>query len=201
MRATKRHRHASALRGAQTGSAAVELAIVAIIFFTLLFSIMEIARAMYICNTLQEVTRRAAQAASYTDFTDTGAMQRIHEDAVFRQSPGTLLFAEPVTDAHVRIDYLAITQNGATLGTAPVHPLPASPDENHETCMRERYSARCIRLVRVRICQPGEGNQCDPVPYRPLVSLIPLSFALPVSTTMTVAESLGRPAGLPPGPG
>jgi len=53
----------------QTGAAAVEFAFVAIIFFTLFFGVVEIARAMYISNTLQEVTRRAAELATNTDFT------------------------------------------------------------------------------------------------------------------------------------
>jgi hypothetical protein len=62
--------------------------------------------------------------------------------------------------------------------------------------MSDPNDARCIRLVRVRVCQPGGGNQCNPVPYQSLVSLIP--FPLPISTTVSLAETLGRPAGLPP---
>ena len=44
----------------QRGVAAVEFALVVIIFLTLLFGIIELARSMYVFNTLKEVTRRAA---------------------------------------------------------------------------------------------------------------------------------------------
>jgi len=153
---------------------------------------------MYIFNTLQEVTRRAAAQASSTDFTNGAAMQKVREGAVFRTAPGTLMFADPVTDAHVRIDYLAITNDGAGLKTAPVHTLPTSPDDNYQICMTDPHDAGCIRMVRVRICQPGTGEACEAVPYRPMLTLVPFPLTLPPSTTIVVAETLGRPAGLPP---
>lgn len=107
------------------------------------------------------------------------------------------MFAEPVSDAHVKIDYLSVARDDGLLETAPIQILPDSPVNNQEICMTDPNDARCIRLVRVRICQPG-GGDCDPVPYQPLVSLIPFVFPLPISTTITVAETLGKPAGLPP---
>lgn len=183
----------------QAGVAAVEFALVAIIFFTLIFGVLEIARAMYICNTLQEVTRRAAELAAKTDFSDTAAMQRVREAAIFRNSPGYLAFAEPVSDINIRIDYLPVTRDSAVLPTAPIQALPTSPLENQAICMNDPNDARCIRLVRVRICQPGGVDQCDPVPYQSIASLAPFSFNLPTSTTIVIAETLGRPAGLPPG--
>ncbi|WP_229435477.1 TadE/TadG family type IV pilus assembly protein [Massilia sp. IC2-278] len=179
--------------------AAVEFALVAIIFFTLIFGVLEIARALYICNTLQEVTRRAAELAAKTDFSDAAAMQRVREVAIFRNSPGYLAFGEPVSDINVRIDYLPVTRDSAVLPTVPIQALPANPLENQAICMNDPNDARCIRLVRVRICQAGGPDQCDPVSYQSIVSLTPFSFNLPTSTTIVVAETLGRPAGLPPG--
>ena len=185
----------------QRGGAAVEFALVVLIFLMLVFGIIELARAMYICNTLQEVTRRAAALAAHTDFSDAGAMQRVRERAIFRDSPGYLAFAQPVTDAHINIDYLAITRNGASLVTTPITAgtLPASPTRNQEICMSNPNDAGCIRLVRVRMCLPG-GGQCVPIPYVSIVSLIPLPFPLPVATTIVTAETLGRPAGVAPVP-
>ena len=50
-------------RTSQAGTTAVEFAITSIFFFLLVFGILELARIMYVFNTLQEVTRRAAAAA------------------------------------------------------------------------------------------------------------------------------------------
>lgn len=182
----------------QAGVAAVEFALVVLVFLMLVFGILEMARAMYICNTLQEVTRRTAELAANTDFSDGTALQRVRETGIFRDSPGFLIFAEPVTDAHVRIDYMAVTADGGEMAATPIPTgsLPATPLENYQVCMNDPNDARCIRLVRVRICQPG--TDCTPVPYEPIVSLIPFVFNLPFSTTVAPAETLGRPAGLPP---
>jgi hypothetical protein len=199
MRVTKPAKGASPALKRQQGGAAVEFALVVLFFLTLIFGVIELARAMYICNTLQEVTRRAAALATNTDFSDGPAMQRVRERAIFRDSPGFLMFAEPITDAQVNIDYMAITRDGASLAATPIPPgsLPADPARNHEICMSDPHDAGCIRLVRVRICRTG-GAQCEPVPYQTIVSLVAIPFPLPESTTITNAETLGRPAGVAP---
>lgn len=181
----------------QLGGAAVEFALVALIFFILFFGIVELARAMYLCNTLQEVTRRAAALAVNTDFSNEGAMQDVREQAIFRTTPGVLLMGDPISDRHVKIDYLRLPANSnipVSLGAA----LPANPLENRVNCAQDMEGARCIRLVRVRICMPGGGaDECDAVPYVPMFSLIPFSFALPFSTTIATVEGLGMPVGVP----
>jgi hypothetical protein len=171
------------------------VALVAVFFFTLVFGILEVARAMYICNTLQEVTRQAAALATNTDFSDGAAMQKVRERAVFRTSPGLLVFADPITDQHINIDYMRVRRNGRALTMEPIPTasLPASPAENHANCVRDPYGDSCIRLVRVRVCQPGSGEQCTRVPYRTLISLIPLPFPLPGAVTIANAETLGMP--------
>lgn len=188
--------------GKQNGGAAVEFALVVLFFLTLVFGILELARAMYICNTLQEVTRRAAAMASKTDFSDAAAMQRVREYAVMRSSAGTLAFAEPITDAHVKIDYMAIVDTEGALAIAEIPPgsLPANPAANRLVCINDPNDPGCIRLVRVRICLPGGGNDCSRVPYQSIVSLVRLPFPLPDSVTIVNAETLGMPAGLPPTP-
>jgi hypothetical protein len=156
---------------------------------------------MYICNILQEATRRAAALAVNTDFTDGAALQQVREQAVFRSSPGLLAFADPVSDAHIKIDYMSVQKVATGLELAPIPPgsLPASPEANYVNCARDSYNEACIRLVRVRVCQPGAGD-CAPVAYKPLVSMAPLSFNLPDATTIAHAETLGLPGGLPPDP-
>lgn len=184
-------------RSRQRGIAALEFALVAIIFFTLFFGIVELSRAMYICNTLQEVTRRAAAMAVNTDFSDATAMQQVRNRAIFRDSPGQLLLGDPVSDQHVKIDYLQIPSGGAT----PVSmsgALPASPQENRVNCTINSNASNCIALVRVRICAPGGSSAtCDPVDYKAMVSLISMAFPLPPSTTIAKIETLGLIPGTP----
>lgn len=200
MQAIKQNASAGQILRKQQGGAAVEFALVVLFFLTLIFGTMELARAMYICNALQEVTRRAAVLAANADFSDPVALQRIRERAVFRTSPGFLMFAQPVTDAYINIDYLAVTPDGAGLVTAPIPTglLPADPERNQEICTSNPNDARCIRLVRVRVCLPGSGNGCNPVTYQSIVSLVPIPFPLPQSTAIVTAETLGRTAGVAP---
>lgn len=182
---------------AQRGVAAVEFGLVAIIFFLLFFGIVEVSRAMFVLNTLQEVTRRAAALAVNTDFSNGPAMQRVRERAIFRDSPGILLLSDPVSDRHIRIDYLRIP-SGNTSMPVPIGAMPDSPRTNRINCTSSPYATNCIRLVRVRVCQPGgDSERCDPVPYRSLVTLIPFTFPLPLSTTVATAETLGMPPGAP----
>ena len=186
----------------QRGVTAVEFSLLALLFFLIFFGAIEVARAMYICNTLQEVTRRAAALAAKADFSNASAMQHVREQAVLRDSPGYLAFAQPVTDAHVRIDFLQIRRTGKDLSMVqiPHASLPASPAENHVNCLKDPYGSNCIRLVRASVCKPGDGAECQPVPYQPLLSLIPVSFKLPLSRTIVNAETLGMPGGLPADP-
>jgi len=184
-------------RDRQRGVAALEFALVAVIFFTLFFGVLELARAMYICNTLQEVTRRAAAMAVNTDFSDATAMQQLRNRAVFRDSPGTLLLGDPVSDQHIKIDYLQIPA-GAAIPVSISGALPASPRENRVNCAINPNAGNCIQLVRVRICAPdGASGTCAPVAYKTLVSLIALAFPLPPSTTIARVETLGLAPGTP----
>jgi hypothetical protein len=202
MRAIEQRSHFRSNWPKQRGIAAVEFAFVAIIFFLVFFGVVEVARAMYVCNTLQEVTRRAAALAATTDFSNATAMQVVREKAIFRTSPGFLVFAEPIADGNVKIDYMWIQRSGTSMTMLPIPSgsLPASPAANYANCLNDPYSQSCIRLVRVRVCQADDGQSCTPVTYRTMVSLVPLPFSLPPSTTIVNAETLGMPAGVPPEP-
>lgn len=191
-----------ALRGrrlvCQSGAFAVELGLVAILFFTLLFSIMEVSRALYMWNALQEVTRRAARAASVTDFSDAEAMAKLQRNAIFRTSSGTLALGAPVTEKHVRIDYLSIqsvSNNQMKKVQIASSAMPACPARNLVTCTAKTGDEACIRLVRARICEP-DGDECTPVPYKSLFPLIKLPMNLPKAETIVQAESLGYVPGM-----
>lgn len=201
----------------QTGAYVVEFALLAMVFFTILYSVIELARVGYLFNTLQEVTRRAAHAAAGTDFRIENDMDALRWDAVFRTSPGPLALGAPIDDTYLRIDYLALKR--AVDGTLTLTPLPDSdkphcPVNNHFNCIHDPYaavgSAACIRFVRVRVCDPADTSTCAPVGYPPLIpvplptkpdpknplKLIPV-FTLPISTTIVKAETLGYVPGQP----
>src|SRR5690349_20236517 len=88
---------------AERGSTAVEFAFTALIFLTLVFGAMELARLMFVYSTLQEVTRRAAVAAVKVFPNDGPALAKVKTDAVFGTSTGELPLGPPVTNNHVRI--------------------------------------------------------------------------------------------------
>lgn len=178
----------------QKGVAAVELGIVAIVMFTMIFGTIELARAFYLFNTLQESTRRAAANAATVNFADQTALDAIKNDAVFREDSGPLFFGGPVTDQHIAIDYMALVRaSDGTLSMQAISSgdMPSSPARNRQICMSNPNDPGCVRFVRVQICQPDSGAACERVPYQPLTGLINLSVDLPKSTTIIPAESLG----------
>lgn len=179
----------------QGGTAAVEFALLALIFFTIIFGIIEVARALYMLNTLQEVTRRAASAAATTSHIDAGALAVIRQNAIFRNSPGELAFGAPVTDRNVRIDYWALERqpDGSMAKTRITNgALPATSRRNLENCVGNPNAADCIRFVRVSICADDGAAECTPLNYQPLVSLIPFQMPLSRATTISVVESFGN---------
>lgn len=181
----------------QRGVAAVEFALVAGLFFLFLFAMLEVARALYLWNTVQEVTRRAARAAAVGDFSDAGAMQQLRQQAVFRDAPGRLVLGGAIDDSYVRIDYLSLPAPTAT--PVPVGVMPACPARNRVNCINDPHGSSCIRFVRASLCLPG-GASCEPVPYQTIVPmvdmLLPAGATLPTAATTAVAESLGYRPGV-----
>ncbi|WP_116994474.1 hypothetical protein [Duganella sp. BJB476] len=92
-------------------------------------------------------------------------MATVRQTAIFRQGPGGLPLGAPITDAYVRIDYMAqLRGSDGTLTSVPIAPanLPACPASNRLVCMNDPYDASCISLVRVRICDPASAGSCPP---------------------------------------
>lgn len=188
--------------GSERGTYSVEFALVIVIFLAFIFGIIEVARAMYVVNTLQEVTRRAASAAANVDFRDQAAKDGVRQRAIFRNSPGELILGKPITDAHLRIDYLALVRNGTGMTVTPIDSgaMPTCPARNRLTCLADPNSPSCIRFVRVRVCATGNANECQPVRYTPIVPLVHLPLDLPRATTIASAETLGYRSGMTPCP-
>jgi hypothetical protein len=177
----------------QSGVASVEFALVALfIFFPLLLGIIEFGRSMYIWNTAQEITRRAAREATITDFSDTSAMRLVRQNAIFRATSGSLPAAAEITDESVAISF-------RSLDLKIVDPSTTCPLKNISTCLTDPANASCIRFVQASLCQPGTGqtNECVPVKYSPMIGLFSriLNIDIPPSHVVMPVESLGfRPS-------
>lgn len=168
----------------QRGATAVEFAIVAMLFFTIVFGIMEFGRVLYVWNTVQEVTRRAAREAVVRGFADVGKVSRA---AVFNPETGSgtayLPAAKEITDGNVKINYL--NEN-----LVVADPMPLDPTDNISACMDATRTPSCVRYVEA--CVATAGTCTGSVTYKPMAGLFPfLAISIPVSSVIMPAESLG----------
>jgi len=177
----------------QAGTAAVEFALVAIIFFILVCGIIELARLLFVFNTLHEVTRRAAAAAVNVYPRDTTGTDQVRQNAIFRSSPGGLMLANPVTDRDIRLEYLRFD-----LSVIPQTSWPNDAAANRQICMMNPRAPTCIRFVQVRVCDPAETGQCNRVRSQLILSLIDMRVPFHRATTIVPVESLGYVPGTPP---
>jgi len=192
-----------AYRMTQCGTFIVEFAVIVPLLLTFLFGIVEMARIMYIYNTLQDATRRAAFGASVTDYSQQAAMHLLRQRAIFRETPGELILGAPITDDHLRIDYLSLVRNSDnSLAMTPIESarMPSCPARNRVTCTADPNDSTCIRFVRVRVCDPADTTHCQPVYYKPLFGLFPATARMPTSTTIVPAATLGYTSGQAPCP-
>ncbi len=161
----------------QGGAAAVEFALVSLLFFTVLFGILEFGRMLFIYNTLQEVTRRGAREA-VVRWVDQGSA--IKTLALF--GGATLPAGPEITADNIRIEYL--DKDGIVVAA-----LPTDPGDNLSACGDVTRTASCIFSVRVTIVD-NDGD--DGVVYSPASSMFSmLNIRLPSASVTMHAESLG----------
>jgi hypothetical protein len=187
--------HTRRPRIAQRDTTSIEVALLSIVFFTAIFGIIELSRLLYVYNTLQEVTRRAAALAVNVYPNDTAAINSSKQSAIFRNSPGELILASPVTDQHVRLDYLRFD-----LSVMPTSTWPANAVTNRLICAGPPHAANCIRFVQAQICEPGTGDDCQAVNSQMLIPLLDWTVKLSKSTTIAAVETLGYVPGTAPPP-
>jgi hypothetical protein len=178
------------------GAFVVEFAIIVAVFLTFLFGVLEIARYIFVVNTLQEVTRRAASAAANVDFTDQAAMNRVRQHAIFRTSSGPLVLGYPVSDNSIRIDYLALVDGTSIPTPITAGLLPSSTGRNRFICKGHPNDPSCVRFVRVRVCDPAVTDECKHVVYATIFPFISFPVNLPMSLTIMPAETLGFTEGM-----
>ncbi|TWI63052.1 TadE-like protein [Pseudoduganella lurida] len=182
---------------AARGAVTVELAMTLLVFLGLVFGTLEVARALFLFNTVQEVTRRAARGAAVTDFSSGTAMAALRADALFGSSSGTvarLPLAPEIDTGKLRIEYLSQDAGGAYV---PVTAMPACPQANLANCAQDANGASCIRFIRASLCASATGN-CTALPYRPMTGLVPGFDAMhvPMAATLVKAEMLGYRPGV-----
>ena len=177
----------------QAGATVVEFALLMGMFFLVMFSMIEIARVMFIFNTVYDATRRAASAASVTDPADPAGLAQIRQGALYRTSAGTLALSPEIRDDAIRIDYLWMEKG--TDGNFTLKPISSglslNADQNRKQCLIDPYSANCARFVRVRLCDPAAASSCDPVQFKTLTTLLPFTLPIDFGTTITPLQSIG----------
>lgn len=153
--ASNRSRH-----GRQRGVVAVEAGILATVFFLLVFGIIEIARLMFLWNTLSAATRRAATAVAAAPL--AGDHSALLDAAAF---DGVPLTDPQIGGSHLRVAYLNTARE-------PVTPPTSCAARNFVTCMQNPGDPACVRYVRVQLCDPdGAADACSPVEFKPLFGL------------------------------
>lgn len=173
------------IKARQRGASAVEFGIIAVLFFTLLFGIIEFGRIFYLYNTVQEVTRCAARQAA-VKWTDQWG--NIKQQCLF--GADELVAGWEIHGVNVRLRALNLAGGVAD---------PDSKGENAANCMRDQADPDCIRFVEAKIVLENsctiDANgveNCQPIRYQPMFGLIPVSGVGIQNSTVTMpAESLG----------
>jgi hypothetical protein len=157
----------------QKGAAMVEFALIALLFFILLFGIIEFARAMFVYNTLVEATRRGARTAAVCPPNNiNGSTAKITNVVLFNDPYASGNGILGLAPANVNIQYLLSDMSSWTYSSNTINGIDVGNIDN-------------IAYVRVSITGfqhtlfiPGFNN----------------AFTIPSAGTITTlpSESLGR---------
>jgi Flp pilus assembly protein TadG len=184
-------------RRRQAGSTLIEFALIVLVFLAFLFAVIDMARLMFLTNTLQEATRRAASFSSTSNPDSAASYNDIRNQAIFRNSPGGIMLMPELTDKAVRIDYLSIRRDSSgaySMQEIPGGLIPSDLAQNRHNCVVDPYASNCIRLVRARICDPINSAVCEPMKFKPLLNLFDFEVPLPIATTISRGQSFGYSA-------
>ncbi len=163
----------------EKGASMVEFAIIALVFFMLLFGIIEFARALFTYNTLVEATRRGARVAAVCPITDN-AKTMVRQATIFNASPGTDLtnttgglLGLNTTDVDVKY----FSQDLVTKAISEVTTSLAFDSDTYNI----------MKSVQVSIKSLGGVNNINL-----LIPGIAISLPIPAIQTTLPSESLGR---------
>ncbi|MDH4565899.1 pilus assembly protein [Pseudomonas sp. BN414] len=160
--------------GRMRGTYTVEFALVGLLLFFVLFSVLEMGRLFFTINALNETVRRGARLAAVCDISDPVVLRRAIFNAATDSGASSLINDLEVAD----LSLVYLDQNGA---------IVASPND-----LAGANGFRAIRYVELRLQSftfdfliPGFGG----------------SFTLPVFRSTMPRESLGRHAEVGVAPG
>lgn len=91
----------------QGGLATVEFAIIGVLFFIMLFGVIEMGRALFVINSLTEATRRGARMAAVCPVGDP----KPATVAVFGNGSGNSAVIAGLTTGNIQIQYLDVNGN------------------------------------------------------------------------------------------
>lgn len=155
----------------QRGAALVEFAIIALLFFIILFGIIEFGRAWFTYNTLVEATRRGARVAAVCPATTSG-ITMVKQVTIFNPPTGTSSSSQGLlglAESDVTVNYLDSTATPITI-TQPLADSSATYNN--------------IAFVQVQIASSFTQTLIIPGFMR--------TFSVPPIITTLPAESLGR---------
>jgi Flp pilus assembly protein TadG len=162
----------------QRGAALVEFAIIAAVFFMLLFGIIEVGRAFYIHNGLQEAVRRGARVAAVCPVTADG-IRFVKHVTIYKTPDSTNTPLLGLSENNIRVKYY--DSDMALLATdTDASTFPASVSD-------EEYDD--IAFVEVSL---APQNSADAYRHTWIIPFFYRTFAVAPMITVLPSESLGR---------
>jgi Flp pilus assembly protein TadG len=166
----------------QKGATMVEFAIIALLFFMLLFSAIEVARWMFTWNTLVEATRRGARIATVCPFNDNYIkVATVFGEPSQPDSAQTSPVLNGLSTNNVSINYYTVNPLNATTGTMTLDQNPGINKAN-------------IRFVEVSIKNAAPWPKSEWYTTRfiaPVIGDILGTIVPPTFRTVMSVESLG----------
>jgi Flp pilus assembly protein TadG len=160
----------------QRGAAMVEFALIGLIFFTLLFGIIEVGRAFFTYNTLQEAIRRGARVAAVCPVSTAG-ISYVKQVTIFRTPDSSDTPLLGLTPANIRISYL--DSDMAIVAT----------DTDSSSWPATNYDDKYDDIAFVQVSIDQNDNALQHTLFIPVVGS---TFNVIPMTTVLPSESLGR---------
>ena len=149
----------------QKGMTTVEFAIIGMLFFIILFGIVEVGRALFVWNGLADITRRAARIAAVCPPDDVIVIRTAIYNAA--ENIGTSSMISGLDPSHVTVLYLDSTMTDL--------PNPLTTD------------FEAVKYVQASIDTSDNGYK-----HRMLIPTFNINLTPPNFATTVPAESLGR---------
>jgi hypothetical protein len=168
----------------QCGAAMVEFAIIGALFFMVLFGIIEMGRAFFVHNALQEAVRRGARVAAVCPVTAAG-IRFVKHVTIYKTPDSTDTPLLGLAENNIRVSYYGSDMTLLATDTDPsTYPASVSDDEYDD-----------IAFVQVSL---APQNSTDAFKHTWIIPFFYRTFSVAPMTTVLPSESLGRISGANP---